>query len=283
MTFRFIHISDLHLPPLPAVGPRRILNKRLLGFLSWHRKRKHRHLPEVVTALERALDTSGADHICVTGDITNLGLAEEFRAADRWLHDLGARNTITFVPGNHDAYILESTVAMRDHFAAWLPESWPSMTRRDGVLFIGVSTAVPTPPTLATGRVGPEQLRRLDAILERTAGQGLYRVLLIHHPPAEDIVQRRKALTDAGALAAVLHARRVDLVIHGHGHVPVRYQLESGHGPIPVYGAGSASLAHHDLARTGHYQVFELDNGRLNVTHHYYRPDQERFVEARDH
>ena len=278
MIFRFAHISDLHLPPLPEPGLHQILNKRLLGFLSWHRKRKYCHRREVVAALEKDLSERRADHICITGDITNLGLAEEFRAADLWLEKLAKREAVSFVPGNHDAYVSSSVEAMRQHFERWLPQAYPSACQRDGVLFIGVSTAVATPPLLATGRLGQVQLTRLESILKEASDSGLFRVLLIHHPPAKGVVQRRKSLTDAAALQDLLRERSVDLVLHGHGHRPACTELESRSGPIPVFGAGSATLTHDDAERTGHYHEFELNESELRITHRRYRPDKERFV-----
>lgn len=280
MTFRFVHISDLHLPPLPAVGIGQIANKRLLGYLSWHRKRKHRHRPVVVAALEKDLAGQGADHISVTGDITNLGLPAEFRAADDWLAARAPRESVSFVPGNHDAYVAGSLTAMHEYFGAWLPEAFPCAHRRGNVLFIGLSTAVATLPFLATGRVGREQLTRLSDLLEETAGRGLFRVLLLHHPPGADTVKRRKALVDAPALRRLLAERPVDLVLHGHGHHAVQTELPTPAGPIPVFGAGAASLSHPDPQRSGHYHVFELDDHQLRVTHRRYRPALERFEDA---
>lgn len=278
MKFKFAHISDLHLPPLPAVTPREIVNKRLLGFLSWHRKRRYRHRPAAVAALERLLGGQAVDHICITGDVTNLGLAREFAAADRWLDSLGTPDTITFVPGNHDAYVTAATKAMREHFGRWLPDAFPSVAHHDGATIIGLSSAVATPPFRATGRVGSDQLERLASILDETRGEGRLRILMIHHPAADGIVGRRKALTDAEELRRVLYHRPVDLVLHGHGHHAVRYELESRQGPIPVLGAGSASLSHRDTARTGHCHVFDRDGRDLRVTHFHYRPDDDRFA-----
>lgn len=278
MSFQFAHISDLHLPPMPAVAAGDVLNKRLLGWLSWHRKRKHRHRPAVIAALERLLHERRMNHICITGDVTNLGLAGEFQAVDRWLDSLAAPDALTFVPGNHDTYTPASLDAMQAHFDRWLPERFPSLTRRDGVMFIGVSSAVPTPPFMATGRVGRGQLERLASILDDTRGEHMLRVVMIHHPPAAGVVGRRKQLTDAAALRRVLHHRPVDLVLHGHGHHAVQYALDCEAGPVPVFGAGSASLSHDTTAGTGHLHVFNLGQGELRVTHYHYRIDRDCFL-----
>jgi 3',5'-cyclic AMP phosphodiesterase CpdA len=280
MTYRFVHISDLHLPPLPAVRPAQICNKRLLGYLSWKRKRRYLHKSEVVVALEKDMAGQAADHICITGDITNLGLPLEFQAADRWLKKQAKPGSVTFVPGNHDAYAPGSLDALHEHFHRWLPDDFPSATRCGNVLFIGVSTAVATAPFLATGRVGRDQLDRLASMLEETRAEDRYRVLLLHHPPSSGIVKRRKALTDSEDLARLLRRQPVDLILHGHGHRAVRYALSGGRGAIPVFGAGAASLSHRAIERSGHYHVFEMNDRELRVLHRRYRPDSRRFVPA---
>lgn len=280
MSYRFVHISDLHLPPLPAVRPAQICNKRLLGYLSWKRKRRYLHRPEAVAALEKDIVEQGADHICITGDITNLGLPLEFQAADRWLAEQAAPGSVTFVPGNHDAYVAAGIEAMRSQLNRWLPDEFPFARRHGNVLFIGVSTAVATPPFLATGRIGRDQLDRLTVLLDETREEGLYRVLLLHHPPSAGIVKRRKALTDTEDLQRVLYSRPVNLVLHGHGHRAVHYSLSSERGAIPVFGAGAASLSHREVERSGHYHVFELNDEALRVEHRRYRPESQRFVAA---
>jgi 3',5'-cyclic AMP phosphodiesterase CpdA len=45
------------------------------------------------------------DHVALTGDLINLSLQAEYRLAAKWLAALGDPDWITFVPGNHDAYV----------------------------------------------------------------------------------------------------------------------------------------------------------------------------------
>jgi len=280
MVLRFAHISDLHLPPLPWVRPGEILNKRLLGFLSWHKKRKFRHRAEVITALEQDLAAQQPDHICITGDITNIGLPREFSAARTWLERLAPPDTISLVPGNHDAYIGSSLHAMREELSSWLPDRYPSLWRRNEVAIIGVSTAVATAPGLATGKVGDEQRDALAELLQQGARAGWYRIVLLHHPVGDGHVSARKRLTDAAAVRKVLQDCGAELVLHGHGHCPVHYGLPSAAGTIPVYGAGSASL-YHD-GHLGHYHFFTLNGRELSVAHRYYDPQHASFMTGQD-
>jgi len=95
--------------------------------------------------------------------------------------------------------------------------SFPFLRRRGPLALIGVSSAVPTPPMMATGRLGRAQLDALDRILAQLSAEAAFRVLLVHHPLHSD--SRIKRLTDSRALRALLQRRGVELVLHGHDHV----------------------------------------------------------------
>lgn len=72
--FVLAHFSDPHLSTLAGVITlRHLLNKRLLGFLSWYRRRRHIHSPRILDALLADLADTAPDHIVVTGDLTNWG------------------------------------------------------------------------------------------------------------------------------------------------------------------------------------------------------------------
>ena len=98
------------------------------------------------------------------------------------------------------------------------------------VALIGLSTARPSAPFLATGRLGERQLVRLDRMLAETAASGLFRVVLLHHPPAAHTVRWRKSLLDGAALRDVLARHGVELVLHGHAHFSAATYLDAAHG-----------------------------------------------------
>src|SRR3546814_18088026 len=88
--FKLAHISDPHLGPLPPVRVAELLNKRFFGWLSWVRRRRALHRPEVLAALAADLAGLAPDHLVVTGDLTNIALPGEFVQVGRWLAGLGA-------------------------------------------------------------------------------------------------------------------------------------------------------------------------------------------------
>src|SRR3984885_8714430 len=114
--FTLAHLSDPHLPPLPAARWRDLAGKRALGYLNWQRNRRKFYRREVVDALMSDLQAQTPDHIAITGDLVNLALEAEFGPARAWLESVGTADRVTVVPGNHDAYVR----ATQDRFAqAW--------------------------------------------------------------------------------------------------------------------------------------------------------------------
>ncbi len=245
-TFCLAHLSDPHLTSLHAVHPRELLNKRLLGYLSWQLHRRREHRPEVLEALALDLTAQQPDHIAITGDLTQLGLAQEYRQAADWLARLGPPEQVTVIPGNHDRYV---ATPWEDSLAYWKPylasdagaPFFPALRRRGPAVLIGVDSAPPSAPFLATGTVGKSQLAQLSALLESCAGPGLCRIVLIHHPPHPEAVKRRKRLTDAAALNEILARRGCGLILHGHSHQWQLHWLQGPRTPIPVLGVPSAS------------------------------------------
>jgi len=149
--FTLAHLSDPHLPPLPAARLRDLAGKRALGYLNWRRNRHKYHRREVLDALVSDLQAERPDHIAVTGDLVNLALEAEFAPARAWLESVGAPDRVTVIPGNHDAY-----VRVTQHRFA---EAWGSYLDGDaapgGVTF---SVAAPARPAGADQPVlgGPD-------------------------------------------------------------------------------------------------------------------------------
>lgn len=268
MTFRLAHLSDLHLGPMPRVTPRALMNQRVLGYLSWRRHRYRVHRSEVLEALVADLHEQALDHVAVTGDLVNISLPAEFVQAAAWLRRLGGPDWITVIPGNHDAYV---EMKWREAWAHWSEymsgdqpgtadgesATFPFLRRRGEVAMIGLSTAVATPPTFATGRLGRRQLHALDGVLDGLEPEPC-RVVLLHHPPVATMTDYRRRLVDADGFARALRRARVDLVLCGHQHVFQLGALPSAGGSTPVVGAPSASLHGGDRHHEGGYIIYDL-------------------------
>jgi 3',5'-cyclic AMP phosphodiesterase CpdA len=273
------HLTDVHLGPIAGFAPRYWNLKRGLGYLNWVRKRRHDHRREVVDRIVADLVEQRPDHIAVTGDLVNIGLPQEHIAALAWLKGLGPPDRVTVVPGNHDTYSALGRDPGARRWAAYMTSNAEGLAFTDGnadgppfvrvigdVALVGVDSAVPTPPLAAWGRVGDRQLARLAGILQRLCERGLFRLVLIHHPPLPGQASAARGLRDAADLEAVLRHSGAELAIHGHNHRNMLAWLsptsgaERPHGgPFPVVGAPSASLGRvHHREALARYNLFRI-------------------------
>jgi 3',5'-cyclic AMP phosphodiesterase CpdA len=262
--FTLAHLSDPHLPPLPAARLRDLAGKRALGYLNWTRNRHKYQRREVLDALVADMQAQAPDHIAVTGDLVNLALEAEFAPSRAWLESVGTPDRVTVIPGNHDAYVR----ATRHRFAqAWGPYlggddaqgsgTFPSLRRRGPLALVSLSSAVPTAPLMATGTLGHAQLDDLERMLAGLAAEQAFRVLLVHHPLLSS--SRFKRLTDAADLLALLKRHGVELVLHGHDHVHSTIRIEGPNGAIPAVGVPSASALAHGRYPAAAYNLFAIE------------------------
>lgn len=270
--YRIAHLSDPHLPPPPgAFGWKDLFSKRLLSRIAWRRKRKV-HRPEVLTALVADLRAARPDHVVISGDLTNFASHTEIAAARAWLESLGKPADFTVSPGNHDAL---SGADSDQRFAAWTPwlgdaneVRFPQVRVRGPVAIFNLCSAVRTAPHLATGRLGEEQLQRLDTLLADPTYAGLFHLIVLHHPPHKGAVSKRKALEDQDALRAVLAKHGADLVLHGHAHEALIGSVPGPNGSaIPVLGVPSASAkpGGHSPARWHAIEIEDRPEGGWRV------------------
>jgi 3',5'-cyclic AMP phosphodiesterase CpdA len=263
---RLAHLSDLHATSVRLLRLADFAGKRFLGWLSWRARRGKTHCPEVLEALLHDLSAMAVDQIVVTGDLTNVACEHEFQQAQAWLERLGPPERVSIVPGNHDAYVEIPRSRSWDRWSAYLasdegaaPAGFPTLRVRGSLALVGVCSARPSAPLMATGRLGAEQLERLDKLLAGLAESPLCRVVLIHHPIIDGAASRRRALTDAAALRGVLARSGADLVLHGHGHRTMFGEIPGPHGPIPVVGVRSASDIGHKPHKRAQYHLYEIE------------------------
>jgi 3',5'-cyclic AMP phosphodiesterase CpdA len=291
--FRLAHLSDLHIGPLPPVTPGMLLSKRALGYLSWRLRKERIHRSEVLAALRQDLLASAPDHIAITGDLVNLALPTEFVQVAAWLRTLGPPERISVVPGNHEAYAATRCDESLAHWADYMssdaapPERqavFPYLRRRGPLALIGLSSASVSPPGFATGRLGACQLAALDHLLAGLADADCCRIVLLHHPPLGATRSWRKRLIDAAALRRILATRGVELVLHGHEHVPHCGALQGHNGPVPVIGAPSSSSLDPRPERQAQYQIHAIERAaggwRLRSQTRRYDPTTVSFTAA---
>lgn len=264
----FAHLTDPHLTSPDGASARALLNKRMLSYLSWRRHRRFVHDPDVLSKLVDDLRTQRPDHVAITGDLTQLGLPGECRAARAWLDALAPPRQVSLVPGNHDRLVTApwgETVGLWDDYL--FPDlqndagarDFPTLRVCGPVAFIGLSSGCPTPPLLATGSIGDRQRARFAEMLDATHRSGLFRVILIHHPPLPGVYKWRKRLVDAPAIADTIAAHGAELVLHGHTHRVARHSIVTGDGrSVPVVGLSSASASEDEKPRRARYSLWSV-------------------------
>ena len=172
VALRFLHCSDIHLLSLEGVHPLRFLNKRATGGVNLLLKRRKGHDGVLFDDIVEHAKELEVDRLVIAGDRTNLALESEFELVREVLDGCGL--PVTVIPGNHDTYTRGS--AKKKRFESFLHQHmqgetvddffYPFVQRYGKVSLIGVSSAVPTRPMSAVGRVGPAQLERLARALE---------------------------------------------------------------------------------------------------------------------
>jgi len=251
--FKLAHISDIHLGPLPDLSLRELASKRITGFVNWHRNRSRHLFTGTLDCLMADIEKRDPDHMAITGDLVNLASSREITTVTDWLEDAGDPANISIVPGNHDAYVpgaYEKTTRAWYPFmrADGAPAEWheghrcfPYLRVRGPVALIGCSTAVATPPFAASGYFGQRQARATVNLLRQAADAGLFRVVMIHHPPIHGAASLHKRMLGIRRFAATISSGGAELVIHGHTHLNTVYSLQGPNGPVPVVGISSAS------------------------------------------
>ena len=274
--FVIAHLSDVHLGPLEGFTPPHWNLKRLAGWINWQRNRWDIHLTSVADQLVADLKQQQPDHIAVGGDLVNIGLSAEYVRAQAWMEALGSPTQVSLVPGNHDIY----TTLPRGEpgIERWRPymateaivpgavNGFPYVRRFGEVALIGLNSAVPTPPAIATGRLGEAQIEAAAALLRQLAYEDVFRLVMIHHPPLPGQAMGGRELLDASAFSAMLATAGAELVVHGHNHrtMQTAHKLHGRMAPdtasVPVIGVASASVAKphksDDLAR---YHLFTIE------------------------
>lgn len=298
------HLSDLHLAHTAGLRLHDLHGKQLLGWLRWQLKRRFRQDEGLLTTLACELQQSLPDHIAITGDLCHLSLAAEFRAARNWLASLGDPSRCSLVFGNHDQYVATDWAHSCGLLLPWLqgddrpaPKNrpaqldtlFPLLQRRRNIALISLNTARPTALHLASGRIGRKQLERLQQLLVALEGQQLFRILLLHHPPAQGAgtLSRRRGLDDGAELRALLAEHGVELVLSGHTHRSFSDALPGPHGPIPLFGAPSITSVESGGHKRSSYSLFTIcpaQDGRsgwtISVRHRLLAANAQAFIDG---
>jgi 3',5'-cyclic AMP phosphodiesterase CpdA len=262
---RVAHLSDPHLleSRLP-VGADYTWRTRAVSYA------RAMNADQRTANLRRALmfaAAHGADHVVLSGDLTEMGSDLQFTVLAETLHDSPiAPERITLVPGNHDAYTSPDgwSRAMQGPLAAFAEASASGppgkVVERGDVVFLPIDATCFQSITRAGGELTAHTADALEARLEDPAIARKSVVLVQHHPP----------FAPRGLLAGWIDglrgsSRLVDIVrrhanvhlLHGHLHRIADYLLARAR----VFGA-PATVDDRDQARV---RLYELRAGVLEA------------------
>ncbi|HVH41358.1 MAG TPA: metallophosphoesterase, partial [Labilithrix sp.] len=223
---RIAHLSDVH----------------ILDARPGRREARYRFAAKLVTIGQRAIDprdrtrrlaraletvkANGADHLVISGDLTELGEIAEFEQFAELLHDAKLpEDSVTLVPGNHDAYTAGDawTKAMRGPLARFASASAAmagKIVDRGTVAFLPIDTTRFQTIAWSGGVFTKETALAVERRLADPAFRDRAIVLVVHHPPFHPV----RALNwidglRGGAIVLDLLARHPRLqLLHGHLH-----------------------------------------------------------------
>jgi 3',5'-cyclic AMP phosphodiesterase CpdA len=253
---RVAHLSDVHI--LDRRAPSRHQGRYRLAtrFVSLGRAvdpgLRARRLAGAL-AVARA---GGADHVVISGDLTEVGHDAEFEHFAEVLHAARlAPDTVTLVPGNHDAYTRpdgwrRALAGPLRAFAGASATEPGKVVDRGTVALLPVDTTCFQSITWSGGVFTRETAEALDRRLADPALRDKALVLVTHHPPFHPhrlpIVRWIDGLRGAARVLELLARHPRLQLLHGHLHRVMDRILASssdgahaGRTPTRLFGASA--------------------------------------------
>lgn len=207
------------------------------------------------------------DHLAITGDLVNLATPREIISARAWLKNNCDKYHTSLVPGNHDAYVPGAFKSATDAWRPWisgndtrLNDQFPYMKALGPVAIIGFSTSNATLPFRATGKFTNAQAVIGKKLLAKAKKDGLFRVILIHHPPYHNATHPMKKMIGIDRFQEMISESGAELILHGHTHLNTIQKIEVPNGSAKTVGISSASQTAGDKKPVAGFNLFDIEN-----------------------
>jgi 3',5'-cyclic-AMP phosphodiesterase len=193
------------------------------------------------------------DAVLCTGDLTNEGFKQEYRAAATYFRQI--RQPFHVIPGNHDSrnvgYLHFEELFGERH---WCRDIGP-------VRIVAVDSSE---PDLNEGRIGREHYDWIRTSFDCDAE---LKVFALHHHliPVPGTGRERSTVQDAGDILELLLSAGCDLVLTGHKHVPHVWRLEH----IYIANAGTVSSLRLRGNTKPCYSIIEYEQGQVRILRKY--------------
>jgi 3',5'-cyclic AMP phosphodiesterase CpdA len=256
---RFLHVSDLHVDTgVPAIPLRDMLNKRLVGWanLRLRRARYYKDAVRKIELLAALAEEHNVDAVLCTGDYTVLGTPSELRNARAAVEPLvQATEHYVTVPGNHDVYI-DDRGLFHEEFGEFLtsdlPEyqcegRWPLVKLFDGIAVVCIDSTRPNPSVFSSaGYVPNAQLDALGRLLASPELHDRFVFVMTHYAPRLASGNPDTEEHGLGNANEVMAACAIERGAFLHGHVHKCFTLRVPECQVPIFGAGSSTMAGHE-------------------------------------
>jgi 3',5'-cyclic AMP phosphodiesterase CpdA len=262
---RIAHLSDMHLLQPRTVGRDYSLSARLVS-LSRPLEAGAREA-NLRNALAHARH-HGADHVLLSGDLTETGEPAQFEQLAAALHGSGIPPlSITLVPGNHDAYASPDSWKraiegpLRAFAASSATEPGKIVERGDAV-FLPLDLSRHQSIARAGGELTAAAAEAVRCCLEDTGLAKKAVVVVQHHPPfglPKSAWQFLSGLRGYAKLIEVLGNHPEVQLVHGHLHRAMD-RIVGGLGRARVFGA-SATVD--DRAGEPRVRFYDVKGGTL--------------------
>ena len=263
MSYRILHVSDLHVGP-PFRRP-------------------------IAEALVRQAHTIRPDLVVVSGDfVQRADLIGQWRAAQKLLAALPSPQLV--VPGNHDVPLYNTHLrlfAPLGRYRRYISRDLNPVFERPGLVVVGVVTAHGL--TFDGGKISRSQAATLRSILSRY-GPEVCKVVVWHHPVVNPPgLHKNRVIKDAHAAIHMLDACNVELLLSGHIHVSyvgntldVVNDLRQG-TIICQSGTTTSRRGYGREQGKNSCNLIEVDEHAIRISQLLYMDEADRFVPAAEH
>jgi 3',5'-cyclic AMP phosphodiesterase CpdA len=261
------HLSDLHMLERDH-HKRRGLPLRRLQFLSTGAPLDaEARLQRAAAALQQARKL-GAEHVLLTGDLTEDGVDSQFEVLAEALDRSGwAADCVTLVPGNHDGYADGTAFAraLEGPLRAYRETSGANaLTILPGAVVVPVSTMLDEQWfARSRGVVREADVARVRRLASDSISRARAVVVAQHHPPSRHPlfpVEWWDGTANAVAMHDLMLERTRVHVVHGHIHRRTTKHL-SGRQHAQVFSTASVRDQHDNGLCL---RVYKAEDGNLH-------------------
>jgi 3',5'-cyclic AMP phosphodiesterase CpdA len=206
--------------------------------------------PKTLETAIREINALKPDAIVITGDITNMGIIDQYELAAKYIKKFKC-DRVLMGSGNHD--FDHTGFLLWDHF---FPR--PEMTTFENFMIGQLRTAR---PDRNTGEVGYRQLVWFEDLLKKHRDK--FKIVALHHHlvPIPDTGSRQNIVLDAGDALRTLIGGEANLILCGHKHRPWKLNIEN----LTIVHAGTVSSRRFRGFFANSYNIIRIERGNIDA------------------